>query len=645
MLRLATLLCLAASAFSVSSEPASNQALLDAIADGGPERVQSLLERGADVNARDADGTTVLMHAVVTADVDLMKTLLDKGADPNAKNTAGATALMWAVGDFSKVRLLVERGADVNARARSGFTPLLIAANSEATAETIELLLKKGAKADAATNSGYSAVMAAAGIGDPAIVDLLLRHGANARAKNVAGYSALHAAAFGGSPEVVKLLLDGGADADPKDNSQGRTPLIWAAQRGQSGIVRQLLRHGASVNARETLAGTTALMNAAAEQSGNAATVEALLAQGADTSTKDFTGATALDWADRQGYAATIDLLKKHGAARGSGNPQAPEPASGPKDRTRDQAVKSGLALLQGSGPKFLDNSTESCMSCHHQALPAMSVSLARRHGFEVNERLALAERKNMHANFTPRRERLLQGIGIPDLLDAGYLLAGFNASGQPRDSITDALVHYLTLKQTRDGRWRTMFHRPPMDDGDFTTTALSLHSLKVYGPPGRAVEIHRRIEHAREWLMAAAPRTTEDRCFRLLGLAWSNADKGLIQKAASELLATQRKDGGWAQLATLASDAYATGQALVALHQASNVAATDPAYRRGVRYLRQKQLADGSWFVPTRSIPVQPYFESGFPHGRSQFISCAATAWATMALALTAEERRASRP
>jgi hypothetical protein len=47
--------------------------------------------------------------------------------------------------------------------------------------------------------------------------------------------------------------------------------------------------------------------------------------------------------------------------------------------------------------------------------------------------------------------------------------------------------------------------------------------------------------------------------------------------------------------------------------------------------------LADGSWFVRSRSLPVQPYFETGFPHGRSQFISCAATSWATAALGLTA--------
>jgi hypothetical protein len=55
------------------------------------------------------------------------------------------------------------------------------------------------------------------------------------------------------------------------------------------------------------------------------------------------------------------------------------------------------------------------------------------------------------------------------------------------------------------------------------------------------------------------------------------------------------------------------------------------------VAFLLRTQLEDGSWFVRSRAIPVQPYFDSGFPHGRDQFISAAATNWATMALMLAA--------
>jgi hypothetical protein len=106
------------------------------------------------------------------------------------------------------------------------------------------------------------------------------------------------------------------------------------------------------------------------------------------------------------------------------------------------------------------------------------------------------------------------------------------------------------------------------------------------------------------------------------------------VQESAHRLQGEQRADGGWGQLTTLPSDAYATGQALIALHDGGGLSPTTSAYKRGVRYLLQTQLADGSWFVPSRSFPLQPYFSTGFPHGRSQFISASGTSWATMALA-----------
>ena len=86
----------------------------------------------------------------------------------------------------------------------------------------------------------------------------------------------------------------------------------------------------------------------------------------------------------------------------------------------------------------------------------------------------------------------------------------------------------------------------------------------------------------------------------------------------------------------TLASDAYGTGEALVGLLDSGAMTSRDPAVRRGVAFLLRTQLADGSWFVQSRVIPLQPYFDAGFPHGRSQFVSIAATNWATTALVAT---------
>ncbi len=109
-------------------------------------------------------------------------------------------------------------------------------------------------------------------------------------------------------------------------------------------------------------------------------------------------------------------------------------------------------------------------------------------------------------------------------------------------------------------------------------------------------------------------------------------------------LVSLQRADGGWAQIPSLGSDAYSTGSALVALHEAG-ISVTSKTYRRGVQYLLKTQHADGSWRVLTRTLRTQVFFESGFPHGTHQYISAAGTNWATQALALATSSAADSKP
>jgi hypothetical protein len=106
-----------------------------------------------------------------------------------------------------------------------------------------------------------------------------------------------------------------------------------------------------------------------------------------------------------------------------------------------------------------------------------------------------------------------------------------------------------------------------------------------------------------------------------------------MIKSAADLLRREQNGDGGWGQLVGLNGDPYATGMVLVALHWGIGLAVTDPVYQRGAEYLLRTQEADGSWFVHKRAAASNAYFESGFPHGKFQFISYAGSCWATMAL------------
>jgi hypothetical protein len=104
------------------------------------------------------------------------------------------------------------------------------------------------------------------------------------------------------------------------------------------------------------------------------------------------------------------------------------------------------------------------------------------------------------------------------------------------------------------------------------------------------------------------------------------------------ELIEAQRPDGGWAQTPYLASDAYATGQVVYALRE-MGVSATSTTLQRGATFLLRTQDGDGSWYVRSRAMKIQPYFESGFPHGHDQWISQAATSWASIALSLNTEK------
>src|SRR6185503_11702271 len=118
--------CLAAGLVGLSAQtpaPSSADDFYAAIRAGNTARVGQLIQGGADLNVKDRrGGATPLMYAAAYGSLETTKLLLDKGADVNARNTGGATALMWAVSEPAKVRLLVERGADVNVAANGGRT-------------------------------------------------------------------------------------------------------------------------------------------------------------------------------------------------------------------------------------------------------------------------------------------------------------------------------------------------------------------------------------------------------------------------------------------------------------------------------------------------------------------------------------------
>jgi len=298
-------------------------------------------------------------------------------------------------------------------------------------------------------------------------------------------------------------------------------------------------------------------------------------------------------------------------------------------------AVTRALPLLVKGAQGHTEQRT--CFACHNQALPLLALAMAGPKGFDLPHKEIKAQVKFIARFLDGNREKYLKGQGQGGQADtAGYALFALELGGWKADATTEAVVEYLLQRDADIGYWKTRSNRPPSEASDFTTTYLALRALRKWASEAQKSRAERRIEAARAWLRKAKPRDTEDRVFRLLGLKESGTSEAEIQAAVKALIRTQRRDGGWAQTDELASDAYATGSALVALHLAGGLPTSDPVYRRGVVFLLWNQRQDGTWLVRSRSRPFQTYYESGFPHGKNQFISMAASGWATASLALS---------
>lgn len=278
----------------------------------------------------------------------------------------------------------------------------------------------------------------------------------------------------------------------------------------------------------------------------------------------------------------------------------------------------------------------ETCTSCHHQLLPEMTLKFARERGIPMNEKMA----KEMTVAAFEKLNDLdteVQGHDFIDVVFDSWILIAASRVGVKPNLSTAAYAQFIASHQLADGSWPTIDNRPPQAHSLFTATAICAEALRQYLPAQFKAEQEMRLQKARAWLLKSQPHTTEDRAYQLLGLFWTGADAKARQHAARALLAEQRADGGWAQLPALASDAYATGEVLFALHQGAGLNTSDPAYQRGLRFLLTTQQPDGTWRVASRLHPPAPvsppYVDTEFPTGHDQFISMMGTGWALNAL------------
>ena len=255
---------------------------------------------------RNKEGWTALHTATNKGHIECVGILLDKGADIQAKDYNGNTALhLVKIHGHLFVGILLDRGADIDCKNNRGNTPLHITAG-RGYLEGIGILLDRGADIHNMDDDGNTACHIASRFGHKDSVIVLLNRGADIHSKNNEGQTPLHIAANLGHMECIIVILDRGSDIDIKDD-EGNTALDIVANLGHLECVNILINRGSNIHSKNSN-GNTALHNAHVD------CIDILLDKGIDINERNNNGKTALSIAAYYGRIDCVGILLERGA-------------------------------------------------------------------------------------------------------------------------------------------------------------------------------------------------------------------------------------------------------------------------------------------------------------------------------------------
>jgi ankyrin repeat protein len=215
--------------------------------------LELLLEAGADINARDASERTPVFVSIVRGGPEVVDYLASRGADLQVRSNQGLSLLheaarttQFVAGEdrIPLVAYLLDQGLEVDARDERGMTPLHIAA-FWANQPLLRFLIERGAEVDARAKAGGNAVYFACQATDPPASDrletvqFLIEQEVAVDVVGVDGHTPLHMAAWFGHDDLVTLLVERGLDP-AEENDEGKTPADLAAEGGFAALAEQL---------------------------------------------------------------------------------------------------------------------------------------------------------------------------------------------------------------------------------------------------------------------------------------------------------------------------------------------------------------------------------------------------------------------
>ena len=182
---------------------------IKAIQRGDTQKVVFYLKKGVNINYKDKNEGTPIMHAIGWKQDYIVDLLLEKKADLTPANKDGMSVLHFALTEGSKAvtKKIIEAGAPINVKNAYGITPLMYASGKggKAKPEIVDLLLKKGAEPNVQDNDGSTALMYASGKGRLKSVEFLLKAGADTKIKNKLGRDVFYYANQVTSPDADKI--------------------------------------------------------------------------------------------------------------------------------------------------------------------------------------------------------------------------------------------------------------------------------------------------------------------------------------------------------------------------------------------------------------------------------------------------------